>query len=351
MNASRNRRARSAGIVVIGYSGADEAIAQALRARQSRYGLWWVARGAPGQPATELVEAGAGRIIVRDTAADFLADLDRRLAVFEEHPSGLTPAIVHDSIRGLLQAKDGVGLDEDLRRERNWFEGNIERVAADLRPRHPNEDGAMQDAWDALRPVLERRIASLIPLSLYDQDRFAHEIEQLSRTLERRPLSDGYTIWAELSEWAVAWLGYVCGALLVRLERYESLVPLLTSTWTSRSGYTEQVVWLPGDTGPRTRRSNGFGRATMAVTRVGIPDAEPRTCGLAARALPRAVRRGRAEAEHGPVRHARVHSMRTDRSSTARSRSSSSPAIPPLSSRFDCTGTRGSASGSPQSST
>jgi hypothetical protein len=237
------------GTVVVGYSGADEGIAQTLRARQSRYGLWWVARGAPGQPAAELVEATAGRIIVRDSAADFLGDLDRRLAVFEEHPSGLTPAIVRDSTRALLSSKDEVGLEEDLRRERNWFEGEIERVAANLRPRHPQEDGAMHDAWDALRPLLERRVASLLPLGLYAPDRFAYEIAQLSRTLERRPLSGGYTIWAELGEWAVAWLGYVCGALLVRLERYEPLTPLLTSTWTSQNGHSEQLVWLPGETG------------------------------------------------------------------------------------------------------
>jgi len=156
---------------------------------------------------------------------------------------------VHDSIRGLLRSKDGVELDEDVRRERHWFGVEIERVAADMRPRHPNEDGAMQDAWDRLRPVLERRVASLLPLSLHDPKRFADEIEQLSRALERRPLSGGYTIWAELGQWAVAWLGYVCAAVLVRLERYEALVPLLTSTWTSRNGYTEQLIWLPGETG------------------------------------------------------------------------------------------------------
>ncbi|MDQ6805621.1 MAG: SIR2 family protein [Actinomycetota bacterium] len=237
------------GVVVLGYSGADEAIAQALRARQSRYGLWWVARGEPGQPAVELVEATAGRVITRDTAADFLADLDRRLSVFEAHPSGLTPAVVHDSFRGLLRANDRVGLDEDLRRERHWFEEEIERIAADARARHPNEDGVMGDVWHALRPVLERRVACLLPLGLHDIDRFDYEIGQLSRTLERRPLSGGFTVWSELGDWAASWLGYVSGALLVRLERYEALAPLLTSTWTDRNGYTEQLVWLPGETG------------------------------------------------------------------------------------------------------
>jgi hypothetical protein len=107
----------------------------------------------------------------------------------------------------------------------------------------------MQDAWYALRPILERRVASLLPLSLHAPDRFAHEVEQLSRTLERRPVLGGYTIWTELAEWAVTWLGYVCGALLVRLERYEALKPLLVSTWTDPNGYTQRLVWLPGETG------------------------------------------------------------------------------------------------------
>jgi hypothetical protein len=237
------------GIVVIGYSGADEAIAQELRGRRSRYGLWWISRGTPGQPAAELIEATSGRVVVRDSAADFLADLDRRLAVFEEHPSGLTPPIVHDAVRALVRSSDRVGLEEDLRRERNLFEAEIERVAADLRSRHPNEGGALRDAWNALRPVLERRLASLLPLALYADEQFAHEVAQLSRTLERRPLVGGYTIWAELGEWAVAWIGYVCGALLVKLERYDAIRPLLSSTWTNRNGYAEQLVWLPGETG------------------------------------------------------------------------------------------------------
>jgi hypothetical protein len=38
------------GSVVLGYSGSDEAIANAMRARRSRYGLYWVARGALSEP-------------------------------------------------------------------------------------------------------------------------------------------------------------------------------------------------------------------------------------------------------------------------------------------------------------
>lgn len=235
------------GIVVVGYAGADEAIAQGLRSRQSRYGLWWVSRGVPVQPAAELIEATSGRVIVRESAAEFLEDLERRLAVFEEHPSGLTPPTVHDATLALIRSHDDVGLEEDLRRERNWFELEISSVTAELRSAHPNAEGVMAGAWERLRPVLERRLASLLPVALYADEVFAQEVGHLARTLERRPPIDGYTVWAELGDWAVAWIGYVCGALLTRLERYEAIRPLLSSTWTDRNGYTEQLVWLPGE--------------------------------------------------------------------------------------------------------
>ena len=98
------------GVVVLGYSGADEGISRALRARRSRYGVWWIGRGDLGQPAAELVEATGARVILRETAADFLTDLRDRLAVFKAHPSGLTPPVVHDETLALLEAEQRIRL-------------------------------------------------------------------------------------------------------------------------------------------------------------------------------------------------------------------------------------------------
>jgi hypothetical protein len=44
------------------------------------------------------VEAVGGRVISRPGAAEFLADLQRRLAVFATHPSGQTPLAVKPAV-------------------------------------------------------------------------------------------------------------------------------------------------------------------------------------------------------------------------------------------------------------
>jgi hypothetical protein len=246
------------GVVVLGYSGADEGIARSLRGRHSRFGVWWVTRGELGQPAAELVEAIGSRVIHRDTAAGFLADLERRLAVFEEHPNGVTPAAAHDGTLAMLRAEDQVGLAESLRHERHHYEAEIQRVATDALAQHGfiTED-SVRAVWSALRPVVERRLASLLPLALYEGERFADELRHLARALERRPLAGGLTAWLEIPEWAATWLGYVCGALLVRLDRLEDLRPLLATMWTNRHNVTQPLVYLPGQLG------HSFGEALV----------------------------------------------------------------------------------------
>lgn len=238
------------GIVVLGYSGQDEGISNALRARRSRFGVWWLARGELEQPAAELVEALGGRVVIRDGAAEFLADLERRLAVFEEHPSGMTPAAAHDGSLAMLRAGDAIGLSETLRRERHEYETAMQAITADaLASYGVATKEALTAVWGSLRPILERRLATLLPLALYDDDRFASEVDHLARALERAPRLGGLTMWIELAEWSVTWLGYVCGALLVRLDHVEAMRPLLRATWTDVNGHEEPLVWLPGETG------------------------------------------------------------------------------------------------------
>jgi hypothetical protein len=64
------------GLVVLGYSGIDEALSNALRRRTSRYGLYWVARAELTEHARGLVEVVGGRLIVWRNASEFLSDLE-----------------------------------------------------------------------------------------------------------------------------------------------------------------------------------------------------------------------------------------------------------------------------------
>ena len=113
------------GVVILGYSGGDEAVANALRARGHAYGLYWVTRSELAEPARSLVEAVGGRLIRRDTAAGFVADLQRRLEVFAAHPTGLTPLTVNAETLSLVRRPDTVGLQELLRKERRAFDEQV----------------------------------------------------------------------------------------------------------------------------------------------------------------------------------------------------------------------------------
>jgi SIR2-like domain len=234
------------GIVVLGYSGSDEGISTLLRARRSRYGLWWVARRQPEQQAADLIETTGGRVIGRGGAAEFLTDLRARLAVFEAHPTGQTPAVVHEEALGLLRHGDAVGLDELLRRESNNYEHALSAVVDEAHQRNPNDPEAARAVWAQMLPALERRLATLLVLALHDGDGFAHQVGELARGLERRQPRSGYAVWGELPLFAATWLGYAIGALMMRLERIEPLAPIVRTTWTARSNSrTGLLVWLP----------------------------------------------------------------------------------------------------------
>ncbi|MCW2986841.1 MAG: hypothetical protein JWR63_4411 [Conexibacter sp.] len=235
------------GIVVLGYSGSDEGISTLLRARRSRYGLWWVARGEPQQQAAELVAATGGRVIRRESAAAFLTDLRARLAVFAAHPTGQTPAVVHDEVLGLLRRGDMVGLDELLRRESNEYERAFSAVVVDAQQRNANDAQQAREVWARMLPVLERRLAGLVVLALHDEQRFADQMLELARGLERQPLRAGYEAWNALPRFGATWLGYVVGALMMRLDRLGPVGLLARAAWTAPSYGTPLLVWLPGD--------------------------------------------------------------------------------------------------------
>lgn len=257
------------GVVVLGYSGADEGIGRVLRTRRSRFGVWWVARGELGKPAAELVEATRARVIHRESAAEFLDDLERRLAVFEEHPSGITPTVAHDGMLAMIRARDDVGIAETLRRERYEYETGLQVVVADASARGAPTADSVREAWSNLQPVLERRAAALLPIALYDKTRFASEIGRIARALEGRPRAGGYAVWLELPEWAATWLGYLCGALLVRLDRFDALTPLLETTWNDANNLVQPVIWLPGEASQALGRRWSSPRAVSSGSPLG----------------------------------------------------------------------------------
>jgi hypothetical protein len=237
------------GVVVLGYSGGDEAIARAIRARDSRYGLYWLARGELPEPARSITEEVGGRVIVRPGAAELLADLDRRLEVFEAQPSGLTPVTVNDEVISLLRRSDTVGLSELLRGERLEFAERLVGLIQQRRLEQPTDDIA-RECHRALLPVLERRLASLLPLVLHAPELFADEVRSLAETKNRLPASSGRTFWPELLDWCLWWLVYSVGAFAARVRRFAVVAPLFTMQVHSRFGGVVPLAdSMPGTAG------------------------------------------------------------------------------------------------------
>jgi NAD-dependent SIR2 family protein deacetylase len=237
------------GVVVLGYSGADEAIASAMRRRRSAYGLYWVARSELVEPARSLVEAVGGRVITRPTASAFVADLQRRLDVFAAQPSGLTPVAVNDQVVALLRKNDRVGLRELLRGERRAFEETVLGFVEGHHQAGPTAELA-REAHHVLVPALERRLASLAPLVLHDVAAFAEEADELAELKGRLPVRGGYTFWPELVDWSLWWLSYTLGALTVRERRIDALRPLMQARTTNRYDGIEPLVQsVPGSGG------------------------------------------------------------------------------------------------------
>ena len=80
------------GLLIVGWSGSDPALAGIIRERTQRYGGWWLSRREePAEPARTLIETMAARLIVRPGAGEFLGELERRLAVYDSTSPVTTP--------------------------------------------------------------------------------------------------------------------------------------------------------------------------------------------------------------------------------------------------------------------
>lgn len=204
----------------------------------------------PGPTHERLAQlAHDGLVKVFITTADFLADLERRLAVFRAHPTGHLPHAVNDEVLLLLRRGDDVGLGEVMRRERRAFDMAVDEFIGANRQTHPTSELAVT-AHDDLLPVLERRLAGVLPLALYSSDRFREEIRSLADFKERQPRHDGYTFWPEIVDWVIWWLGYTLGAFALRHDRLDTISALLAEETSNRYDTREPLVQtMPGSAG------------------------------------------------------------------------------------------------------
>jgi len=242
-------------LIVVGWAGRDPALAEILRRRQSRYGLWWLSITDPPEEDTRaLIGATGAKIIVRAGAGDLLAELKRRLAVHAQYETGDDPGTVHDETLALVKAGDDVALDELLRRERYAFESTIETMIAE----HADDgsEDSIKTGWSQLEPSTDRRIASLITLALYRPELFDREITSMANWASARRPQNGLSSWLDSFQFPFWIIGMTIGSLAVRLERFNTLRAILTATWADPNNYkTPFTGGGPGE----------FGRVVAAI--------------------------------------------------------------------------------------
>jgi len=235
------------GVLVLGYSGADPAIGRMLRGRQSRYGLYWLSRGALGEDAAGLVEATGGRVVVRPDGAALLRDLRGRLDVFRAHPSGQTPETVHSEVLSALRRGDNVAVGELMRSERRALE-DVLVAAAGGRENEQLTEANVRGLHEAVAPVMERRLLGMLPLVDYAPERLAEELRDLAAMGNRRPRASGLVFWLRAAEWPWWWLTHALGAYAVRTWRPLAMRALLEARAMEVDRPRPLAGGLPGET-------------------------------------------------------------------------------------------------------
>lgn len=106
------------GFVVIGYKGSDEGVMNCLENRKNpRYTLYWLTRENVSDRVNELLQQQNGKIIIRNSADEFLNELIRKIEIFQTHETGETPEFLIQQIKEYIQKKDTIGFQETLKKQ------------------------------------------------------------------------------------------------------------------------------------------------------------------------------------------------------------------------------------------
>lgn len=216
------------GLLVLGYSGSDEAIGKLLTDRHSHYGVWWQTRSTPEPTLATLLDRIGARTITRSTSAELLRDLSRRLHAFRRAPNGDTPGEIHDELLGLIRRQDTVGAEEFRRVQRQRFRSELAAAAAAANHAPPAE-GAQVAVDNA-----ERLLAMLLPLARYDSASFEQELRIHADFLAQGLPGTNTVHWIELAEWST-WLALnTLGPVLLYESRWDTIGTLGSIDFTAR---------------------------------------------------------------------------------------------------------------------
>jgi hypothetical protein len=152
------------GLIVLGYAGDDPAVMRTIERRGTRYGFYWAIRGEPSQTQTQLLKAVGGQAVAVSDIAEFLTDIERRIAALTSQPEGLSAVEQYRSSNALLRQGEVVEVEAKMRRLGNHLQSEIQRwlpeaVKDPVFNRTINNPGQLE-SW---RPIIDAIVPRLDP--------------------------------------------------------------------------------------------------------------------------------------------------------------------------------------------
>jgi SIR2-like domain len=215
------------GVLTLGYSGRDPAVGKALRKTSNRFGLYWGARHRPvAADATDILAATSGRLIIRPSAHDLVAELDDRVGQWLANPTGQTPTSVRSEMIERLRAMDGVGLSDLAREERLHFEARVFELIGEAAEKFGPYDPLPQELKPLegdLAALIERKLASGFILIEHGGG-FAEEVDWLAALSARElPVKGDYAGWVQAPRRLVWMLIWAYGAFACARRRFSAI--------------------------------------------------------------------------------------------------------------------------------
>jgi SIR2-like domain len=160
------------GLIVLGYAGDDPAVARTIQRRGTRYGFYWAIRGEPTQNQIQLLKAVGGQAVVASEIAEFLTDIERRIAALTGQPEGLSSVEQYRASNALLRASEIVEVEAKVRRLSNHLQAEIRRWLADAAKdpifttgiRNPSQLESWRPIIDAIVPRLDPSVQAITAL-------------------------------------------------------------------------------------------------------------------------------------------------------------------------------------------
>jgi len=236
------------GLIVLGYAGDDPGVARAIQKRGTRYGFYWAIRGEPSQAQTQLLKAVGGQAVAVSEIAEFLTDIERRIAALTSQPEGLSAVEQFRSSNALLRRGEGVEVEAKLRRLSSHLQSEIRRwlaeAATDPIFNIGIKNSGQLESWrpiiDAIVPRLDPSIQAITALgsaAIEYQSATVRQVAEALRGAFSIEVRSNSNSWAQNGHKLAVKLGAdLLAARAVALGRWEELEALARPKMSDRRG-------------------------------------------------------------------------------------------------------------------